>query len=416
MKLFWVEIPRELIDRVTKEVYLEIKKVAKIPGFRPGSAPQDLLEKHYSEDAKGQILQRLVPVGYREALKTHKIMPAGLPRVFNINFEDGKPLTFEAEVDCRPDVRLKSYKGIKVSKKRIFVASEEVEEAISRLRNMYAEYENLPGPVKRGDYAVCDVEAFIDGKPITKKNKNMWIQAEKEASLLGMGEKLVGTAKGESKEIETKLPDNYPDKKYAGKPAKFKIVVNEIKEKKPRALDESLAMELKAESVEALKKEIESGLYKRKENNLKIQMQTQILDRLLADNKFSVPEGMVKRQKEVLAKRLEMELMQKGLQKEEAAKKVKELDSQLDKDAAVKVRLYFILDDIAMKEKIEVNDKDVGERIKLVSMSTGQPEEEVKKYYEKENLTGGLREEIKETKALELLLKQASITEEKEGV
>ncbi|MGB2705725.1 MAG: trigger factor [Candidatus Omnitrophota bacterium] len=412
-KLFKIEVPKELVEKITKEVYLEIKKVAKIPGFRPGSAPQDLLEKHYSKDAEEQVLKRIIPEGYKKALEIHSVMPAGLPRVFNVDFEKGTPLTFEAEVDTRPVIKRLNYRGIRVRKKRISVSEVEINEALSKLREMCAKYHDVARPVKKGDYAVCEVETFIDGRTVTKKNKNMWIQADKEASLLGMGEELIGLTKGQAKEIEAKLPEDYPDKKYAGKLAKFKVLVNEVKEKKLAALDDTLARSMNTESLEALKKRIESELYARKENSLKINMKNQILEKFLKEHKFSVPSGMVARQKEVLAKRLQMELLRKGVPKEETEKKVKELDSKLGQDARDKIRIYFILDDIALKEKIEINDNDIEERLKSIALSTGQPPEEVRKYYEKENLTGGLAEEIKESKVLEFLLKEAEVIEER---
>jgi len=411
-KLFKIEIPKDLVEKTTKDVYREINKAAKIPGFRPGSAPQDLLEKRYSGDAKEQVLKRLIPEGYRQALLSHNVTPVGLPRVFNIDFRGDKPLTFEAEVDTRPVIKLKNYKGIKVRKKRISVSEEEINEGLSKLRQMYAKYRDAARPVKKGDHVVCSVEAFIDGKPVTKKNENMWIQADKEASLLGMGEELIGLAKGQVKEIDAKLPDDYPDKKYAGKLAKFKVLVNEVKEKCTAELDDAFAGQLKFENLEALKKGIESELYARKENSLKIGMKNQILEKFLKENKFSIPGGMAARQKEVMAKRFEMELTQKGMSKEEAEKKVKELDPKLEQDAGDKIRLYFILDDIALKEKIETNENDIAERLKNIALSTGQSVEEVRKYYEKENLMGGLSEEIRESKTLDFLLKEADIRDE----
>ncbi|MEE9500040.1 MAG: trigger factor [Candidatus Omnitrophota bacterium] len=412
-KILQIEIPPDLVEKAAEEVYQEIKRFAKIPGFRVGSAPQDLLEKHYSKDAKAEILKKLIPQGYKTAIETHKVVPIGLPSIFNISFEKGKPLTFEAEVDIRPNIKLRNYKGIKVKKKRISLSQQELDDAFSRLRDVYAKYSDVARPVRKGDYAVCDVEAFVEGKPITKKNNNMWVLADKEASLLGMGEELVGLTKGQAREIETKLPESYPDKKYAGKLAKFKVLVNEVKEKRLPALDDAFARDLKADNLEALKKEIESGLFKRKENSLKIDMENQILDKILKDNKFTVPANIVQRQKEVLVKRFEAELLRKGLHKDEVARELDQKTQKLKEDARDRVRIYFILDDIALKEKIEINDKDIDERLKSLALSTGQSQGEVKKYYEKENLLGGLAEEIKDGKVLEFLLEEAEKIEEK---
>ena len=412
-KLLQIEVSKELVKKTTEEVYENIKKVAKIPGFRPGSAPRDLIVKNYSKDAKEEVLRRLIPEGYKEALKSHKVMPIGEPEISKIDFDFEKPLSFEAEVDIYPNFKLKSYKGIKVTKTRISVSDQEMKDALTRIQGLSAKYNDVARSVKKGDYTVCDVEAFMDGKLITKKNNNMWIQAEKNASLLGMGEELVGLNKGDTKEIESKLPDNYPDKKYAGKLAKFKVVIKEVKEKVLPELNDEFAKTMKIESVDALKKEIETQLFARKENGLKVGMENQILDKLLKDNKFSIPSSIAKRQKEVFAKRLEMDLLQKGLPKDEVDKKINELDPKLKEDAVDKVKIYFMLDDIAVKENIEVNKDDIEQRLQTIALSTQRPVEEVKKYYEKEHLIGGLAEEIKEVKVLEFLLKNANVTETK---
>jgi len=412
-KLFQIEMPEDLVEKVTKEVYAQIKKVANIPGFRVGSAPQDLLEKHYSKDAEGEVMKELVPEGYRKALETHKIIPIGYPKITNVKLEKNKPFTFEAEVDIRPAVKLRNYKGIKVTKKRISVPENEVTEALKRLGNAYAKYNLVERPVKKGDYPVCDVEAFINEKLITKKNQNMWIQADSGASLLGMGEKLVGMSKGETREIDAKLPENYPDKKYAGQNAKFKIQVNEVKEKILPSMDDAFAKELKVENFDTLKKNIEEQIFAQKENNLKIKMENQILEKLLKEHKFAVPKSFVNSQKENLKKRLQMDLMQKGVQKADALAKIKEFDSKLDKDAMDKVCIYFLLDEIAEKEKISASDDDLEVKLTEMAVSSGRSKEEIKAHYEKENLLGGLKEEIKEEKTLEFLLKSADVTEEK---
>ena len=402
-----------MVKCAADEVYDDIRKVAKIPGFRPGNAPRDLLEKHYSKSAEEEILKKLVPKGYKKALETHKISPLGVPRIFNIVFEKDKLLTFEAEVDIQPNIRLRKYKGIEVTKKRISVSKEEKDEAVERLRNMYVTHRDADRPVQKGDYAVCDIEAFGEGKPISKKNNNLWILADKEASLLGMGEKLIGLTKGQMKEIDTTLPQDYPDKKYAGKAAKFKILVNSVKEKVLPEMDSEFCKKLNVENAEVLAREIESQLFLRKENDLKIRMKNQILERLLRDTRFAVPSSLVRRQKEIFTKQLKDELQRKGLAKDDIEKKEKEFSGKIEKDAEGRVRIYFILDDIALKEKIDVTDEDVEGRIKSVAIQTGKPFEEVKKYYEKENLLGGLAEEIKETKVLDLLLKHADVKEEK---
>ena len=410
-KILQVEISKETVQKTVEEVYENIKKIAKIPGFRPGFAPSDLIKKHHSGNAKEEVLRILIPEGYRKALSDHKVVPIGEPRVFNIAFDMDKDLKFEAEVETYPKFKIKNYTGIKVKKSRVAITPKEIDDAILRARNLSAKYENVERAAQKGDYLICDVEAFIDGKSISKKTNNMWVQAEKDASLLGMGEELIGLKKGDSKEVESKLPENYPDKKYSGKTTQFKIEVKEVKEKiMPEANDE-LAKTLNMENMDALKKEIETQLLGRKENTLKIDMENQIITKLLKDNEFSVPPGIIERQKKVFEKRMEVELVRQEIPKEEIEKRIKELDSKIKSDAKDKVKLYFILDDIAQKENVEVDDSDIENKIAIVAASTGRPSEEIKKYYEDNHLMGGLFEEVKEEKVMDFLIQKADISE-----
>ncbi|MDD5440163.1 MAG: trigger factor family protein, partial [Candidatus Omnitrophica bacterium] len=113
-----VDIPSETVSKAFDEVYKEIKKYAKIPGFRVGNAPQDLLERYHGKDAEEEVLKRLIPDGYQYALKEKKLQPIGLPDISDVVMAKGANLTFKARVEVRPEINLQSYKGIAVKKKK----------------------------------------------------------------------------------------------------------------------------------------------------------------------------------------------------------------------------------------------------------------------------------------------------------
>lgn len=411
---FEVEIPADVVDRTVAEVYKEIKKYAKIPGFRIGNVPHDLLEKYHGEQAREETLKRLIPTGYRQVLVEKQISVVGLPEISDIVFDKGKNLSFKAKVDIRPRIKLKKYKGISVKGKKVEVTNEEAEATLKRLQEMHAQFQPVTEkrPLKKGDYAICDVEAFIDGKPISKKHENMWIEVSKEASMLGMGEDLVGVSVGEIKEVDANLPKDYPDKKYADKKAHFKISVKEIKEKKLSDIDDEFAKDLGAESLSALKEGVRKQLFAKKEANRTTDLKNQILDKLLKDYKISVPPSVAQRQFEILAKRLEEELLSKGIHKDSVAEKKKELEPRLKEEAQDKVRVYFLLEAISEKENIKVKQEDVDKRFETIAQMSQQDVAVVRKHYETNNLIDGLLEQLKEEKTLGWLLSQAEISEE----
>jgi len=360
-------------------------------------------------------LRRLIPQGYRKALDEHKINPVTLPEILDVEFGENRKLSFKAKVEIGPGIKLKNYKGIKVKKKKIDTSKDEVSEALKRLQEINVQY--LPredkGPLKKGDYAICDIEAFVEGKPISKKHENMSLTVEKEASMLGLGENLIGLDLGESKEVEAKLPENYPDKKFAGKKALFKIDLKEIKTKKLPAIDDNFAKDLGKENLKSLEEDIVKQLLERKDASRIIDMQNQILDKLLKDYKFDVPQSMIKRQYEVLMKQAEQKLLSRPMHKDLLEKQKKELEPKLKNDAINKIKIYFILDKISTVENIQVTEDDLNKALEGIGRLSKQDINTVRDYYQKNNLIDGLRENIKEEKTLDWLLSVASAVEEK---
>lgn len=417
-RLFEVEISPEIVSRTLEEVYKEIKKTAKIPGFRTGMVPQSLLEKYHSKDAEEEVLRRLIPEGYRKALYEHKINPVTLPEISDVEFGKNRKLSFKAKVEIGPEIKLKNYKGIKVKKKKIDTSKDEVSQTLKRLQEINVQY--LPAedkrPLKKGDYAICDIEAFVEGKSISKKHENMSLAVEREASMLGLGENLIGLSVGESKEIEANLPQDYPDKKFAGKKALFKIDIKEIKTKKLPAIDDEFAKDLGKENLKSLEEDIAKQLLEKKDASRIIDMQNQILDKLLRDCKFDVPQSMIKRQHEVLMKQAEQKLLSRGIHKDVLEKQKKELEPKFKNDAVNKIKIYFILDRISKAENIQVTEDDLNKNLESIGRLSNQDINTVRDYYQKNNLIDGLRESIKEEKTLDWLLSVASIVEEKQSL
>jgi len=409
-RLFEIEMPRETVDRVFNEVLENIRKDAAIAGFRPGNAPMDIIRKKHGEEAMDEAKKRLITRGYQQALEEHDVSPISYPEVSDIDLKLSGELTFKAKVDIHPELNLRPYKGIKVTTYRVSVSDKEVEETLERLRNMHAEFTGIDRPLQDGDFGICDVETFMDGQLVSKKRENMWIEVDKEASMLGVGSELRGLKKGDSKEIEVTLPGDFPDKKYAGKKAVFKVEVKDTKEKKLPELDDGLAKKLGKETIGECKEEIKTQLMERKEAGSKVEMENQILEEMLKKNPVALPESLVKRQMKVLMDRAEDDLAKKGLDKGSIESHRDKLKAQLRKEAEDKVKAYFLLSAVADRENIEVTDEETDNWLSSLAASYNKPFEDIKKYYEQHDLIGGLREQLREEKTLDFLLSEAAVT------
>ena len=166
-----ITITQEEVAEAFRVVYDDLQKQAKIPGFRKGKVPQDLLVKHYGETARDEVLKRLIPGAYQKALAEHRIDPVSMPEIRDVNFAADMNLSFKANVETRPVIKLRKYKGISLKGQKVEITPKEMDDAITRLQESHAEFTPITDtrPVKKGDYLICDVESFSDGKPISKK-------------------------------------------------------------------------------------------------------------------------------------------------------------------------------------------------------------------------------------------------------
>ncbi|MDO8536426.1 MAG: trigger factor [Candidatus Omnitrophota bacterium] len=410
--LFEIEIPKETVDQAFEEVYKEMAKVASIPGFRPGKAPKELVKKHYSKEAKKEVINHLIPDAYQKAVEEHKIEPIGYPDITDLVFEEGKPVSFKAKIDTRPKFKLKNYKGIKIEKKKAVVKDEDIDKALDNLRQYSAKYIAVEErPAQMDDYVVSDLDCVVDGKPAHKRRENLWLYIDKGSIMSGLTEKMVGMNKGDERDIEVELSKEYPDKNIAGKKAMYHVKAKEIKVRSLPNIDDEFAKDLGKEDLAELKKEVAKELENKMKSDSEIAVENDLLNKIIEDNSFSVPSALVKKQMHMMSENAKARLLEKGFKKEDLDKKDAELEERFKDDAQKQVRLLFILDKIARDEGVKVDDKDIEGAYKSISIRSGKSEKEVKDHYEKEELVDNLMERIREEKTIEFLLKSAEIKE-----
>lgn len=410
--VFDIEVPKESIDKAFEEVYNEFTKVANIPGFRAGKAPKDLVKKHYAKEVKKEVMNQVIPEAYQKALEEHKIDPIGYPEITDLIFEEGKAMTFKAKVDTRPVFKLMDYKGIKIEKKKVTVKDEDVNKALDNLREYSAKYVSVEDrPVQMNDYVVSDLDCVVDGKPAHKKRENLWLYVDKESLMSGVTDGMIGMKKGEERDIEAKLPDNYPDKNLAGKLAKYHVLAKEIKVRVLPNIDDEFAKDLGKDNLETLKKEVAAELEKKMKYDSEVAAENELLNKLIDGINFKVPQSLVRKQIHLMTENAKVKLVQKGFKKEDLDKKDSEFEARFKDDALRQVKLLFILDSIATEEKIEADNKELEDAYKTISIQSGKSEKEVREYYEKENMVDNLLERIREEKTIAFLLKNAEIKE-----
>jgi trigger factor len=405
-----IEVASDAVTREMDKALADVAKKAKIPGFRPGKAPKAIVEKHYGEEVRNEVLHRLLSESYLQALQEHNLNPVEVPQIDNVSsLAKGSPLTFTATVEVRPNIELGTYDGIEVKEESLTVSDDEVNQTVDRLRDMYAQLEVVEGrPLGNNDTAIIDFEGFQDGKPIEGAKSSGYALSIGSGSLIpGFEEQLTGMNRGETREIKVTFPADYNNKELAGKDAAFTVTVKEIKKKVLPELNDEFAKDIGnnatlAELKEGIKKDIEA----RKRDEQASAQREAVLAKLVEAHSFDVPPGMVERELQSMAKSQATRMARRGVD-------VKSFDYSKFRDenrllAEKRVKGILLLDEIADKEKIEVTDQEVNTAIAAMARGAGQTVESVKKYYEStEGGLDNLRASLTREKTLALLLSRA---------
>jgi trigger factor len=407
-KLISVEVEQQRVEAALDKVYSGISKNARIPGYRPGKAPLDLLKAHYDKEASEEAISSLIWDCYREVVIEKDIKPVGYPVISDVNFSKESPLKFSVKVDINPDFRLKQYRGIKVDVKPFDVTGDDIEKAIKQLQESMAEYKNIdPRPIKMGDYVVCFYECFENGKLIDKKDK-LWLYINDKLQPKELLDVLLGAEIDSLKEALVNYPDNYEYKELAGKQKLYKVTPKQIKEKILPAVNDDLAKAAgNFAGLEALKNALRENILSQKKLESKRATENQVYEYLLKTHIFDVPVSLVERQLSRLVEESKQKLLYQGYKKEDLDKQDDALKSTLREQASRNVRLFFIIDKIAGKESIQATDEDMENQINDISEHTKESVEKVKKRLEENKLIDSLKEQIVHDKVVDLLIKEA---------
>ncbi len=407
-RLLQIEVSLETITDKIGQIYKEFGQKARVPGFRLGKAPRHVLELHYKEQVKKEALERLIADSYRQAIKESSLVPVSYPEITEVKFKEFSPLLFKALVDIRPAIKLGNYLGIKVSEKKTEVTDKDVEKTLTDLQQANARYVVIEDrPVKMDDYVSIDLECIVDKKVIEKK-KNFRILVSTKSYLPELGEALVGMERSQEKTVDLTLPADFQKKEYALKKAIFIIFLNEIKERKIPAIDDQLAKSFGGyDNLDELKEAIKKNLIERARIKDRMDLKNQIINQLLKNSRFALPDSLLKRQTDRLVEEKKKDLLYQGIKKEDIEAGEKDLRNNLKEESEGQIRLAFILEEIADIQKIKVSQQDVEQRIDQMAVASHQDRDKVRQYLEKEGLLDNLKSEIGTAKTLDFLLEKA---------
>lgn len=403
-----IHIPSEVIQSETDSVYNEIRNSVKIPGFRPGKVPRDILIRKFGKNVDAQVIEKIVPEYYIKAVKEANIEPVNYPDIDErIELKSGRPLTFSVTVEVKPDLGDIKYDGLELKKKEFSVGDEDIDKALKLMQESNAVYSVSEGTLQDQDMAIINSEAFVEGASIEGLTyREFPLIIGSEGMPREFSEALKGKKKGDSVEVKIAFPEDHQNKTVAGKEVVFHVAVMEVKTRNLPPIDEEFAREADCETLDALREKVRQGITRRKENQINLGYKKEILDSLIRQHSFDVPESMVQGEIESLVHQEKENAMRIG----QPPRPEDELRKELEAKARENVKSVIMLEAIGKKEKIEVTEDDVTGAMKDVSERNGMKLEEIRRLYAaSEGSLEALRSRLFADKVLDLILERAML-------
>ena len=416
-KKLTIEVPLEDVTRELDNAYKELKKNAKVKGFRPGKTPRSVLERLYGKDVRADVSSRLIQDSFIEVLKESEMNVVGMPDIDPPELKAGEAFTFVATVEVNPELENYKIDGFQLKKTLYRATDEEVDAQLQMLRNNLARMVPIEEdrPVADGDYVVVDYEGLKDGKPFaeTQRTENFSMKIGDGMIHPDIDAGLVGLKAGESTEVSVQFADDYFNEKLAGLAITFLIDLKEIREQHLPEIDDEMAKRLgQFESLEDLKAKINEnlsmGYAKRQEQELNEQVFTALLDQ----QEFEVPESMVAHELENIVAEAKQKFAYHNTSMEELGLDDEQLNTNYRETALNQVRRHMILGKIISQESLAISDEELENGYQEMADSFNQPVDVIKQFYaQNPERIDVFKHALLEKQAIKLIMDKSSIEE-----
>ena len=413
-----IEVAPEEVESSMDKAYRRLSKKVVIPGFRKGKAPRAIMERHIGKEVLlEEALEDLIPETYNKALEEQGLDPIAQPQ---IEIVDRQPVKYKATVSLKPIIDLGDYRYVRLEPEKVEVTQEEVDKVMEQLRQQQAPWEPAEGPVAFNDLVTMDVKGTIGDKVIIDQTGIQYQTLEgSRRPVAGFAEKLVGMAKGETREFALTFPEDYPDKKVTGQEATYKVTVNEIKRKVLPDLNDEFAKSQGEEfdSLESLRKRVTQQLQKIAEDDAKRRYEEKALDTVVGFAKVQYPAVMLDHELEHLIEDQARQSGKQGLDNylKNIGKTAEQLKEELKPTAAERLTRSLVLGKLAEEEKITVEEKDVEAEIELLVKMAGDRAEEMRKGLSSDDAHHAIEQRLLAKKTLERMALIASGQAKKES-
>ena len=411
-----IEVPADVVKTETDQLIQRYAKVARIPGFRQGKVPASIIRQRFADDIKNEVVEHLVPKYFREEVQKQGMSPVSQPKITDLHLHDGEPLKFTARFEVFPEFKVTPYDDIKVETINTTVTDEEVETALNNLRQQQATYTAVEEDrgLADGDFGVISFkgtpkDAEPDAKPV--EVDEVMLEIGGSNTVAEFSDNLRGAKPGEARNFDVTYPEDFSDKRLAGKTISYEAHIKGIKHKNVPELNDDFAKELSSDlnSLDDLRKRLRENMEREKQHEAEHQGKDKIVDELVKRNDFPVPESMLDSQIDIRLERGLRALAAQGMTTEHMKKMdFARLRAGQREGALREVRASLILEQIADDEKIDISDEEMDREIEIIALQTKQPIEKVRARLTEDGGLDRMRHRLRNEKTLDFLYRKSA--------
>lgn len=418
-----VEVPAEKVTSERDRVVRSFAGQAKLPGFRPGKAPRQVVEKRFGPQIENELSDRLINEGCREGIREKDLKVLAVTAVEQTEYHPDGTFSFVAALTTAPAFELPAYDGIPVRVPKTDVSDEDVEKALESFRERFADFEDVTDrAVETGDIAVLDYKGTIEGKPVGEilpkanayiaQNHDYWMKVDEGVFLPGFATQLVGLNVGESRTVNVTLPDDFPLPDGVGKTIDYEVTVKGIKRQVLPEVDDALAAKIDPGTTLAeLRDRVRARILEHRLEQVENMKIEQIVGFFTNNLDFEVPPDYVQSETQNRVNEMVERGQKAGLEDDQIMERQQEIFDAATLQARNNVKTSFILHEIAKKEGIRVSDSEIVSRVEALAAAYKMPVKKVAKRLRDGNGISRIRENILVRKTLEFLKSKASVEE-----
>ncbi len=387
-------IDKETMNSYMDEKYEEIKGTVNLKGFRPGKVPKEVLKRQFGKAVFGEVLDKVLKDTSTKALEENKIKPAGQPKLDLKTYGEDKELEYVLSVTELPKVDIKSLENIKFDQYTVKIDDSETDKRIKEIAKNQPNFKDTKPETKakEGDLVALDYKATVGGKEFKgNEGKNTQLTLGKDLFLKGFDKQLIGLKKNDEKIVEAILPENFPEKEFVNKKAKFNCKILNVKQPEEVKIDDNFAKNLGAKDLKDLKTLISKQINDEYKNSLDQLSKSKILKEIEKIKVDEVPENLIEE---------EVKILSQGMPEDEIKKNKKSFEEK----AITRIKTGLILNEFGEKNQIKVSEVEIQNEVqKQLRMMPGQ-EKMVMDFYQKNpSAVASLRGTVYEEKILNLI-------------